>query len=150
MPKFIRKQNIVEAVQYQPNMKPLPPRVEEVWSGPDCTGHCTAYLVLPFGRFAVHPGDWIVNDTDDYPTRYSPEAFQSLYDPYDEHLEHGFTSTNEFDQIAEAYLRAQAKARHEQVCEIAQEVVRLLKTDDVRTGGQEGSLLYSLLRNGIR
>lgn len=72
--QYVTKRVAVRAIQYAPNMPELPEHVFEEFTGPDRTGHCTAYAVRN------EPGYWLVwatNATD--PVVMTDREFKDQY-----------------------------------------------------------------------
>jgi hypothetical protein len=83
MPRFRKKPVVIEATQYAPNMAVLPEGVQEEWTGPDHTGHCTAFIETLEGRLIASPGDWIITGVKGERYACKPDIFEATYEPVD-------------------------------------------------------------------
>lgn len=75
---------IYKATQYVPNMETLPDGVTEESTGPDLTGHISAFAETPFGRTAVSPGDWVLTDVHGDRFVCPPDVFAVSFEPLEE------------------------------------------------------------------
>lgn len=82
MAKFRKKPVVIEAVQFDPNVKPWPEGVAS-WQSidPQLEGMSSGFIETLEGRMLVNPGDWIIRGVkgEIYPCK--PDIFEATYEP---------------------------------------------------------------------